>query len=361
MMSKLFIQYYNVFAEEQSKYHLSVEELYLYGLLSILKNKENLTITNIDILQQYSPIKFFSREKEAKKRIKECLLSLKDKGVINFDVKELKNNTLLNISFITNLNDESIGKSVSGFEKVEIDKFNSFTSMIDNYIYFTVKRFNNLGGFKCDYERWSYILNVTEKTARRKIDQAVKNKVIYKNIGDYKEEMVTNRSQKKQEKNIYKTIPFAEDEKTIQTKKAESNEANEKRKEQLENVDNLDDYEKEINEAMYFFTTFKDEDGDVFPESHHYALYLEVKENIEERQPTELEASFIKAAERRMGYLKHNQKFKDEFAVGEEMFRENKRNQNSTEIDDSKLDLMNELINEEVNRQREIRHPDKLF
>lgn len=228
MSNNFFIQYYNVFAEENSKYHLSIEELYLYGLLSMLKNKKQLTITNVDILQQYSPINFFSRETESKQRIKNNLLSLKQKEIISFPVEKVKNNTLLIISFMENLQDESIGKGVKGFEKIEYDKFNSFPTMIDNYIYFTVKRFDSLGGFKCDYERWSYILNVAERTAKDKIKESVKKGIIYKNDGDYKEETINNRKQKKQEVNTYKSIPFTDSEKSIQTKKNEIKEQQQK-------------------------------------------------------------------------------------------------------------------------------------
>lgn len=221
MTNSLFIQYFNVFAEEDSKYHLSIEELYLYGLLSVLKNKEQLTITNVDILHQYSPISFFSREIESKQKIRNNLLSMRKREIINFGNDEIKNNTLLIISFVSKLRDDSIGKGVNGFEKVEFEKFNSFKNMIDNYIYFTVKRFDNLGGFRCDYSRWSYILNVAEKTAKIKVKESIENGIIYKNLGDYKEEFVNNRKQKKQEINTYKSIPFIEEEKTVQTKKVE--------------------------------------------------------------------------------------------------------------------------------------------
>ncbi|MEC1744561.1 hypothetical protein [Schinkia azotoformans] len=194
----------------------------------MLKNREQLTITNVDVLHQYSPINFFSRETESKQRIKNNLLSLKQKEIISFPVDEVKNNTLLTITFVDDLKDESIGKGVKGFEKIEYNKFISFPSMIDNYIYFTVKRFDSLGGFKCDYERWSYILDVAKKTAQTKVDEAVKHKIIYKNIGDYKEEELNNRKQKKQEINTYKSIPFVEEEKSIQTKKVEIKEQQQK-------------------------------------------------------------------------------------------------------------------------------------
>lgn len=183
------IQYYNVFAEENSSYHLSIEELYLYGLLSMMKNKQQVTITNVDVIHQFSPINFFSREKESKQRIRQHLLSLKEKEVIHFENETMiDNKSLLIISFMNDLKDDSVGKGVKGFENVDFVKFNSFSTMMEHYIYFTVKRFDKLGGFTCDYKRWAKILGCTERTAKEKIKEAVKKQIIYKNIGDYKDE-----------------------------------------------------------------------------------------------------------------------------------------------------------------------------
>src|SRR5690606_14380245 len=82
-----------------------------------------------------------------------------------------------------------------------------------------------------------------------------------------------------------------------------------------------DDYVKEIKETQYFFETYKDEQGNVFPMDYHYAFYLEVKENIKNNKPTKEEKEFVQIAEKRMGYLKNNPQFKKEFESGEEIFR----------------------------------------
>lgn len=337
------IQYYNVFAEENSSYHLSIEELYLYGLLSMLKNKEQKTITNVDVIHQFSPINFFSREKESKQRIKQHLLSLKEKEVIHFENETIDNKSLLIISFMNDLKDDSVGKGVKGFENVDFVKFNSFSTMIDHYIYFTVKRFDKLGGFTCDYKRWASILGCSERTAKEKIKEAVKKQIIYKNIGDYKDEKINNRDQKKQDKNTYKTIPFSSEEKTFQTKKVEIVQANKKRANKIKNGFHPDEYSEEIQEAMYFFKTYSDDDGDVFPSAEHYATYLKVKDNVKDREPRTLEKNFIKIAEKRMSYLKNNPQFHVEFEEGRQLYEEEK-GINESNLSDEFVDLLNESL-----------------
>lgn len=258
MSNNNFIQYYNVFAEENSKYHLSVEELYLYGVLSMMRNVEHLTITNIDVIHQYSPVEFYSRDVESKKRIKNNLLSLKEKGIIQFANDEIKNNSLLVISFDTKLQDDSVGKGVTGFEKVEFVKFNSFTSMIDNYIYFTVKRFNKKGGFNTSYKRWANILNVAEKTAIDKVNEAIEKKVIYCKIGEYTGDKVNGRNQKKQENNIYKTIPFVEELKEVVVPDVGENDIVQDESETRKH--NWNDYSSSLDENdLYIYLTTDDD------------------------------------------------------------------------------------------------------
>lgn len=342
------IQYYNVFAEENSRYHLSPEELYLYGLISTMKNKQQVTITNIDVIHQYSPINFFSREKESKQRIKQHLLSLKEKEVIHFENETIDNKSLLIIYFMNDLKDDSIGKGVKGFENVDFVKFNSFSTMIDHYIYFTVKRFDKLGGFTCDYKRWANILGCTERTARKKIKEAVNKSIIYKNIGDYKDEKLNNRDQKKQDKNTYKTIPFSSEEKTFQTKKVEIVQANKKRANKIKNGFHPDDYIEEIKEAMYFFKTYSDDDGDVFPSAEHYSTYFKVKDNVKDREPSGLEKEFIKVAEKRINYLKNNPQFNIEFEEGRQLYEEekgiNESNPSNEFVSDEFVDLLHKSL-----------------
>lgn len=236
MSSPKYIQFYNVFGHEHSNFHLSVEELYLHGLLQILRNREFMTITNIEVIEQYSPVKFRSRAKEDRKRIYECLCSLRDKKVIRFeeDIVNVDKNgkesldykTLLFISINTDLIDMSIGdKGLKGFENIEMNKFRSFDSMIDFYLYFIVKRFDEIGKFKCAISRWAKILKCSEKTVQKKLDEVIKKKWIYVSSGDYKDEQVNGR--KIQDTNKYSTVPFTEDEKSNRTKKQEATKLNE--------------------------------------------------------------------------------------------------------------------------------------
>ncbi|MTT32707.1 hypothetical protein GMB86_11885 [Terrilactibacillus sp. BCM23-1] len=213
-------QLYNVLAEENSNYHLNVEELYLYSLLNTLRTRQKVSIASIDLLHGYSPVKFFSRDKEAKQRIKKILISLKEKKVIDSPIDNtLDNKSVFTVKFPLDLKDESIGKGVKGFEQIFIQTFLNMPSFETFYVYFTIKRFDKLGGFRCDFERWGNILNITSRTAQKKIENALQEGYIYKNSGEYKAK--ENGEQKKQEPNIYKTTPFESKEKTSTTKKKE--------------------------------------------------------------------------------------------------------------------------------------------
>ena len=249
------IAMWNVLAEEQSIYHLTVEELYLYGLLNTLRNREQKIYTNIDLLQQISPVKFYSREKESKQRIRKCLLSLKDKGVIKFDNEKVNNKIALEIIPIDDLEDSDVGKGVKGFQSITYEQFRQFKNMFDFYVYFTVSRFNAKGGFRCNYNRWANILDCSEKQARTKINDLVKRNIIYKNVGDYIDENVNGREQKKQDNNVYKTVPFTNEEKTIQTKITEKKEKEQLNKvtqqEFLSNEDNNIQDDKETREHKW--------------------------------------------------------------------------------------------------------------
>lgn len=211
------IKLYNVFSDEKSPYHTTIEELYLYSILNGIGNQDG-TWTNIDCIEQsylQTGIKFSKRSKEAKPKINKLLNQLKTKHIIDYENKNMENSDLLIINFINDFGN-------SGYEIIPIDKFYTIHDMTDWYIYFTVKRFDKLKdkinhelGFHCSYDRWAKILGCTRKTAIKKIDHALDQKIIYINIGNY------DSTYTKQDINTYRTTPFTEEEKTIQTKKKE--------------------------------------------------------------------------------------------------------------------------------------------
>ncbi|MEK5208116.1 hypothetical protein [Psychrobacillus sp. FSL H8-0510] len=219
---------------EDGSLQLTEVELYLYSLLLRKKNYEGVTETSITFLHESSPIEFGSSKQRSIDLIKSGLLSLMEKKVIricNSKREILKNFKLIN-------NDGEIIKdykpsdliiiifgnsSLKGHTEIDYSKFDSFVSMSDYYIYCAVARWINSGNgnFNCSYDRWARILQVTDKTAKTKVNEAVEREIIYKNIGNYKDEAVKGRTQKIQNVNAYRTTPFNNTEKTIMTKKQE--------------------------------------------------------------------------------------------------------------------------------------------
>lgn len=324
-----FIRAYNSFANVESQFYLNDEEFYMYSVLFTNQMMDGSIRTNIDILNQFSPIRFIKEETKNKRKIHDLISSLIKKNVliVETEYEKLKNNTLLELTIndMGMSNDgvaedkktDEVGK-FKNFSKIPFSKFLTFTSTKDYYIYYTVSRWSK--GFNFSYNSWAEVLGLKhQESALRVIEDAVKRGIIYKNIGDY-------NSRTRQDANVYSIYPFTEAQKSIQTKKVEQKQANEKREEEFGVPrHHSDEYEKEINEAMHFFKTYKDEDGSVFPQSHHYAMYLEVKENIKNGKSTKLEKEFIQSAEKRMSYLKNNPQFKKEFEHGEDMFRQQQK------------------------------------
>ncbi|MFJ8063303.1 hypothetical protein ACIQYS_01545 [Psychrobacillus sp. NPDC096426] len=220
---------------EGEETHLTEIELYLYSLLLRKKNYEGVTETSITFLHETSPIEFGSSKQRSIDLIKTGLLSLMEKKVIRIcnGKREILNNYKL-------INDDGEitkeykpsdliiiifgNSSIKGHTEIDYSKFDSFETMSDYYIYVATLRWigSGNGNFNCSYERWARILQVTDKTAKTKVNEAVEKKIVYKNIGNYKDEVLNGRPQKRQNVNAYRTTPFQITEKTIMTKKQEA-------------------------------------------------------------------------------------------------------------------------------------------
>lgn len=321
-----FIRAYNSFANVNSPFHLNDEEFYLYSVLFTNQMMDGSIRTNIDILNQFVPIKFIKNDTKNKDKIRKIVTKLIEKKVliVENEFDEFKNYTLLELS----VNDKELSndgvaeeKQVTdkhqNFSKIPYSKFLEFTSTNDYYIYYTVSRWSK--GFNFSYKSWAEVLGLKhQESAIRVIEDAVKREIIYKNIGDY-------NSPTKQDANVYSITPFTESQKSKQSKKVEQIEANDVREEKLAEIVYSNEDEKDIQDAMYFFKTYKDEDGDVYPQDYHYALYLEIKENLKGRKPTKLEQELIMVAEKRMGYLKNNPQYQKEYAEGEAIFKRQRK------------------------------------
>lgn len=190
----MFIKCYNSFADYSSQYKLTQDEFYIYCYLYTNRTYEEYVLISVDLIHQTLNISFSNKESSNKKIIMNCLLNLKQKGIISFEADQFKNNTALHITF------NEI--EVKGYEGISYEKFRSFKNATDCYIYFCVARYQKLNGFEASYNDWASVLNVSRKTAIEIIEDVCKRGIIHKEIGGYTDEEIRS-NQKKQEKNRY--------------------------------------------------------------------------------------------------------------------------------------------------------------
>jgi len=303
-----YITIYNNLVTEEDEFHLTIEELYLYGLLRKKETLEGFSETSISFLGQTSEVLFASDTQRINKKIKELLLNLKSKGVINITDTDgtvldvFKPSDFLKVTFIL---------IEGGFAQIPIVNFNRCTTMSDFYIYCAVARWKNSGKgyFNSSYGRWAKILQLTQRHAIDLVNKAVENKIVYKNIGDY----LDNESggQKQQRLNQYSTNPFLKNEKSVQTKIQESNVANE---EFHSNRINSEIEIIQLHQVALVFKTYKDDRmKDIYPSVEDYVYYLSLLKKLEGKQPSKTEKQFIEIAEKRIDRLQNNKKFHVDF------------------------------------------------
>lgn len=324
----MYIQLFNKFSQENSKYHLSIDELYIYSLLKRRMDFSHVTVTTIDLIielsSKYNNIKIHSKKSEARKRIINHLQSLINKGVIKIDGNYTKHNNIIEVSFI---------QLEGGFVEVEFDVFDNITNITDLYIYYVVARYNNKNNdykvpFNCTDERWMRILGVNAiETVRKYIKQAINNGLIYKNTGDYKKERV-RAGQNGQDVNQYKVVPFKEEEKS-----------NVQRKKEREGTDHsTTDTNNEWGESdsKYPFDTgnwLNSNNLDV----DDYIIYLKHK-----NKSNPISKDFIAECNQKRNRLDKNGKFK--------MYIEKKLIEQALEEIEQQKQKQNELIEEQAKR-----------
>lgn len=125
-----FIRAYNAFSNTESQFFLNDEEFYMYSLLFVNQMLDGSIRTNIDIINQFTKIKFIQNDTKNKTKIKNLITSLLDKKVLLLenDVPEIKNNSLLELS----INDlELSNDGVSEDKKVtEEGKYQNFSKIL---------------------------------------------------------------------------------------------------------------------------------------------------------------------------------------------------------------------------------------
>lgn len=305
-----FIKIENDFITEGNELHMNDKEIYLYSILYMNKRIDGRQLTTLSLISSFMKSTFSVQEYRNVKYLKEALIGLIEKGLVaiydkdytSIEVKDIKSSDPLCINII-NINS-------NGHTQVRNDRFLEFRNPQEYYIYLAVKRWENTkeGCFVCNYERFSDILKVSRSTATKNIELAIKNKVVYRNTGDfYKKE-----GRVQQYMNQYKCTPFNEDQKTMTTKVKDY-----KNRYSLDIV--LDDadcpYDNEIlEEYIVNWEMFDAPDGFGMTESYvptdiDCEMYLDVVEQVKGRLPTRLEAKLIDKAEWRMNVIANSTHF----------------------------------------------------
>src|SRR5690606_13421066 len=169
----MYIKLFNEFSQKNSKYHLTVEELYIYSLLQRRMDFTHVTVTTIDLIielsSKYNNIKIHRKITEARIRVLIYLRSLEKTSVSEVSGDYEKYNNIIEISFV---------QLKDGFVEVEFEIFDNIDCMINLYIYFVVAKYNNKNNnyktpFNCSDEQWMDILQIKSKeTVRNYINQA---------------------------------------------------------------------------------------------------------------------------------------------------------------------------------------------
>lgn len=236
----LFIKGYRSFANPKSKLHINAELFYLYSLLSLNERRNGLIRLNISHIEKELPILYKKSEKDNRNEIANQLTILKELEIITFEhtLEEILKNEIFNICINHYLlEDKKFDEYYSGFQKIHPIAFYKIKRIPDLFIHFIVRRFDDYEeGFKCSYTYWQDLLQCSLSTAKRQVKNALDNKVIYANVGNYE-----TGSRNKQQVNRYRTYEFTQEEKTNRTIYKEKG----KVREQLPNViqfgDNIDD------------------------------------------------------------------------------------------------------------------------
>jgi hypothetical protein len=191
-----FIKIYNSFITIDSSIKLTVNELHIYCYLYTIRTYENKIFTNFDLLN--AEIKFYKKQSDNKKEIKSCIDSLKEKQLIN--VEEKQKSLVISLSY-----------EEKGHVQLTYDKFRTFNTSRDLYIYVAVNKWEKTGGARYSNNNWADLLNITREYAITVIEDACARGIIYKKVGTYTDILIGNRNQKLQEKNTYSIEPFSKE------------------------------------------------------------------------------------------------------------------------------------------------------
>lgn len=190
---------------ENLESHLSVNGLYLYVLINSQLNINKTFSTNRDVLIQQLEGVFGSKRSTVAAKLNSAMEEILEKSPLVVDSTNWQNSSskeLLTFRMPENRENHT---------QVPYEVIASLNDVDMLYIYVCVARWENKdkGFFKCPYVRWAKLLQCSERTAKSKIKEAVSQKVIFVNRGNYIEGV-----SKQQGINEYHIRPIAQKDKT---------------------------------------------------------------------------------------------------------------------------------------------------
>lgn len=293
MESITFIKINNQLLDENSEFHLTSNELYIYSLVSMSRNWRDKILITPSTIHDMGHIKLASSKKRAVQSIKDALISLRDKKAIRFTNTdgEITDDFKVNDTLLVELSEFD----TEGHTQLHFEVFDGIKDIRHLHVYLAVFKWVNSGDgtFGCAKSRWAKILKCSPSTAIKAVNEAVDAGIIHKNIGDYNDTG-------KQNTNQYRTTPFEDDEITHHSFRKKHGEK------EIEEVTNLEHFTvEELKEIEKRFNTFKDENGeDVFPIEQDYIAVLDLRKQKRQVGLTDFEKRVLRAGENRINKLK---------------------------------------------------------
>lgn len=301
MENEYFVKLDNRLLTDGEKLHLNEKELYLYANLIKLANRENQLFLTMAVIYSSTTAKYSTRVDNSISTIRETLLSLLEKELIYGTKKETLRNLKANDFFSFYVNDNL--DDSNGHTQIKYSVFNKIDKIVNFYIYSATEKWSNNGGFKSSYDRWAKVLSRSRRSAITVINQAVEDKLVFKNIGDYLPDELN-----RQDVNTYSTKQFNHNEKSKMTFTKEK-----KENQSIELVINDDNPESiDIVNTIESFNTYKDEYGlPHYPDEHDIILYMQIDHESTKGGITNNEKLLLKSGRKRMKEMMFNQAFQE--------------------------------------------------
>lgn len=290
---------------ENTSSHLTAEGLYLYVQICSQLSFNKKFSTNRDVLIQQLEGVFGSKRTTIVSKLNEALAEILEKTSLIISDKHW------NESSTKALLEFSMPEHQGNHTQVPFEIIEKVNDVDMFYIYVCVARWRNKGEgfFKCPYTRWAELLRCSERTAKSKIKEAVKLKLIFVNRGDYLKD-----DSKRQDINEYSIKPIAFEAKTTASKvyeKAEISKNYERvlgyGKTPLSKRKGFLEYARQVSVATL---AFQNTDKNFYPkDDHYYAVAIaQRRKQYHILAPEEIE--LLEAAKLRMKILSTNPKLK---------------------------------------------------